>query len=188
MAGCIVRLARWLCCALLAWIGLALPAHAAQDLVQQRSYLEDPGGALSITDIQRAQGWQSFTGPLPLRNKGTPFWVRLQVQPPPAGDWVVRVQPGLLQDIQVFQRTAHGAWEVQRLGSSHAYQARERVELAFSVLLHSPPGEAATVFVRVRSDSAIAHFKVISAQDSQEFDIRTHVLVGLYTGFSVVVM
>lgn len=181
-------LVRRLCCALLAWAGLALPAHAALDLVQQRSYLEDPGGALSIDDIQHAQGWQPFTGLLPLRNKGIPFWVRLQVPPPPAGDWVVRVQPGLLQDIQVFQRAPDGAWAVQRLGSSHAYQARERGELAFSVLLRSPPGEGSTVYVRVRSDSAIAHFTVISAPESREFDIQTHVLVGLYIGFSVVVL
>jgi signal transduction histidine kinase len=187
-AGCIVRLARWLCCALLAWIGLALPAHAAQDLVQQRSYLEDPGGALSITDIQRAQGWRDFTGPLPLRNKGYPFWVRLQLQPLPAGDWVIRVQPGHLKDIQVFQHAPHGAWDVQRLGSRHAYEARARGELALSVLLHSSPGEGATVYVRVHSDSAIAHFKVVPAQESREFDIRTHVLVGLYIGFSAVVM
>lgn len=187
-AGRIACLARLLCCALLVWVGLALPAHAALDLVQQRSYLEDPGGALSIADIQRAQGWQPFTGPLPLRNKGIPFWVRLQVQPPPAGDWVVRVQPGPLQDIQVFQRAQDGAWVVQRLGSRHAYQERGRGELAYSVLLRSPSGEGATVFVRVHSDSAIAHFKVISAQESQEFDIRTHVLIGLYMGFSVVVL
>ena len=179
------------CHALLVCIGLLgiwLPAQAALDLVEQRSYLEDPEGVLSIADIERAQGWQTFEGPLPLRNKGIPFWVRLQVRQPPPGIWVIRVQPSLLQDIQIFQRATDGAWDVQHLGARHAYRGRERSELAFSVRYRSSPGEEATVFVRVHSPTSIAHFTVISTEESQEFDIRTHVLVGLYMGFSVVVM
>ncbi|WP_158447350.1 sensor histidine kinase [Paenacidovorax caeni] len=158
------------------------------DLVEQRSYLEDPEGVLSIADIERAQGWQTFEGPLPLRNKGIPFWVRLQLRQPPPGIWVIRVQPSLLQDIQIFQRAIDGAWEVQHFGTRHAYHGRERGELAFSVPYRSSPGDDATVFVRVHSANTIAHFTVISTEESQEFDIRTHVLLGLYMGFSVVVM
>ena len=186
--ACLVRLGRhvlWVCASVLC---MALPAQAALDLVEQRSYLEDPEGVLSIADIERAQGWQTFEGPLPLRNKGIPFWVRLQLRQPPPGIWVIRVQPSLLQDIQIFQRAIDGAWEVQHLGTRHAYHGRERGELAFSVPYRSSPGDDATVFVRVHSANTIAHFTVISTEESQEFDIRTHVLLGLYMGFSVVVM
>ena len=187
-SACLVRLGRhvlWVCASVLC---MALPAQAALDLVEQRSYLEDPEGVLSIADIERAQGWQTFEGPLPLRNKGIPFWVRLQLRQPPPGIWVIRVQPSLLQDIQIFQRAIDGAWEVQHLGTRQAYRERERGELAFSVPYRSSPGNDATVFVRVHSATAIAHFTVIASEESQEFDIRTHVLLGLYMGFSVVVM
>lgn len=93
--------------------------------------------------------------------------------PASTGIWVIRVQPSLLQDIQIFQRAIDGAWEVQHLGTRHAYHGRERGELAFSVPYRSSPGDDATVFVRVHSANTIAHFTVISTEESQEFDIRT---------------
>lgn len=173
---------------LLVLVGLAPPVYAEVDLIGQRSYLEDPDGRLTLPDIQAANDWKPFTGILPLRNKGIPFWIKLEVPPVPEGDWVLKVQPGVLQDIQVFQQMADGAWNVQREGSRHAYQARERKELAYTFNFRSPPGKLATVFVRVQSDSSIAHFKVISSSESREFDTQTHVLIGLYIGFGLVVM
>ncbi|MDD2547135.1 MAG: 7TM-DISM domain-containing protein [Burkholderiaceae bacterium] len=176
----------WL--ALLVLTGLAQPAYAGLDLIQHRSYLEDPEGKQTIQDIQTAQGWKPFTEILPLRNKGIPFWIRLEVKPAPEEGWALRVQPGILQDIQVFQRRHDGAWAVERAGSGHPYQARERSELAYTFNYHSTPGEVATVFVRVQSASAIAHFKIISPSESRDFDTQTHVFIGLYMGFGLVVM
>lgn len=174
----------WLCLALL---GLALPARAEQDLVVQRSYLEDPGGVMSFENVQHTQGWQPFAGSLPLRNKGYPFWVRLRVRAAAAGDWVLRVQPSMLQDIQIFQREPNGTWVMQRLGSHHAYQDRERSELVPSVRYRAPSGEG-VVFIRVQSATAVAAFSVISVQESREMDMRTHVLISLYVGFGLVLM
>lgn len=173
---------------LLVLIGLAPAAHAEMDLIQHRSYLEDPEGRWSVDDVQDAPGWTPFAENLPLRNKGIPFWVRLQVQPAPEGHWVLRVQPGFLRDIQVFQRLPDGTWSVQHTGNRHAYAARERSELAYSFNHQSPPGEAATVFVRIQSYSTLAQFKIISAGESSDFDTWTHVLMGLYVGFGLVVM
>ena len=177
-----------LCLILSGWMlpGQAMPPSA--DGVQQRSYLPDPGGALTLADIEQSQGWQPFTGPLPLRNQGIPTWVRLQVQPLAAGDWVIQVQPSQLHDLQVFQRQPDGRWEVERLGARQAYQGRTSGELALTTPYRSPPGVAATVYLRVHSPTTVAHFSVIPAALSQALDTQTHLLLGLYLGCNAAVM
>ncbi|MDD2547134.1 MAG: 7TM-DISM domain-containing protein [Burkholderiaceae bacterium] len=174
---------------LLAFACLGNAARAESDLIRQRAYIEDPEGKMSLEDVHAADTWKPFQGPLPLRNKGTPFWIRLDVQSPPtAENWVLSILPGVLQDAQVFQRNTQGQWQVQKVGNRYAYHQRERSELAYTVLYRTDYENPSTIYVRVRTDSSLAHFQVVSATESRDYDTRLHVMIGLYVGFGVVVM
>lgn len=106
------------------WMGLFWAVHAAaQDHITQRSWLEDPSGQLTWTEVAQQRG-QSFEGVISLGFGEAPVWVRLRIDPkaqpaPSQADepLMLRIRPVYLDDIQIFDPLVGG--QIGVIGDLH---------------------------------------------------------------------
>lgn len=95
-----VRLTLWLLLSLA--LGLACRPVAAQDLIAERAYFEDPHGTLTLPQVTQAEF--SVAGKIISRGyTHAALWVRLRVDAPAdAQRLAVRVFPAQLEDVRIF--------------------------------------------------------------------------------------
>lgn len=166
--------------------GVDAPAVPA-DLITARGFFRDPGGQLSLAQVQ-TQTFTPFRGPLALGNSAAITWLKLTLAPSARSDWLLLIQPALLQDVQVHEPLADGRWRVQRLGNQWAHAQRVVKSLPFSVPVAADPQQPLTLYVRVQTPSAAVHVRVVPEADVRELDGRLHGLVGVYVGIGLAMM
>ncbi len=165
-------------CLLLFWLTLtphwagAEPAFVedrAQGLVasapNQRPWLADPGGTLTLADVRRADlAGQFASAPKAIaRGNGTEaHWFRLQLdQPTGLGDWVVATQTTALKDVQFYGPFKHPTdWSAQALappvhtGLSQPFATRPLSSERYVMRLQLIEPGSYTVYVRLVSQTA----------------------------------
>jgi signal transduction histidine kinase len=160
---------------------------AQVDLITAREFFRDPGGQLSLAQVQ-AQAFKPFRGPLALGNTAAVTWLKLTLAPSSGTDWLLLIQPALLQDVQVHEPLPGGGWRVQRLGNQWAHAQRAVKSLPFSVPVVADAQQPITLYVRVQTPSSAVHVRVVPEPDVRELDGRLHGLVGVYAGIGLTMM
>lgn len=158
------------------------------DLISERSYLRDPGGALDIDSIG-AQAFKPIHGPLGLGNKGVPTWLRLVVpaQAPDHTQLVLMLQPAALESLQIYLPGADGhGWTRVDSGSRMAFADRGQRTLNYTQSFDARTDAPTVIYVRIQTYTGTAYAQVLTPQEASDFDTSLHVGMGLYIGFALV--
>jgi hypothetical protein len=179
-----VRMLAWLfgfLCLFAADVLQAQGASERDDWVTQRYFLDDPSGALTFADVQGRQ-FTEFAGLLSRGNSDRALWLRLQVAPHERQDLVLLVQPAHLKQVDVYSQDTNGQWVTHTTGTSVAYSQRPSPEINFVVRLAPQPEQSSTVYVRLKSPTAMIPFaRVVSLRSSIDFDTKLHMGLAAYT-------
>jgi signal transduction histidine kinase len=120
------------------------------------SWLRDPGGTLSLADVQAHVG--AFR---PVRENFTigftddVYWLRLpvQVQAAPA-DWWLDLRPPSLDDIRLYLVQPDGSIYQRHTGALQPLSSRDASYGNFLLRLHLPPGQS-TLYLRLRTSGSM---------------------------------
>lgn len=169
----------------LMWL-FSLPVKARYpDLIVERAYFEDPAGLQDIHSIQH-QRFTPYEGPLFHGNDNRPLWLRLTLAPATSKDWVLMFQPNFLHYAQVWSQHAGGQWQHDVTGSRIAYSQRHVKSLVPSVAIAPSALTRTTVFIRVQTPTTPVHVRVLSRQDSMEFDALLNLVSGSFIGIGLI--
>ncbi len=195
------------CRPLLRWLLLAfvlLPWHAAAQaplwlgqslrVVDTSGHLQrlvDAQGTLDAAQAAQAQGWAPLPGHLSAGYCDDVVWLRMRLQVPGAGQWMLQVTNAVLDDVRLFvQEPGDGRWHFA--GASGEAVARPQWPVDFrSPALQldlAQPGEY-TVLVRLASRNALKTRLFIWQRLA--FDNHTRregLLFGLYFGFYILLI
>ena len=136
-------------------LGLCLPASAANDLIADKAWLEDPSGNLGFPQVIDNPNFQPYEGLLSRGYGEGVLWLRLTIQPSraknPDGGAIMRILPAYLDEVVIFDSRV-GDDPVEVLGNRHHPQEAELLSQAFDypVVLSSEPFE---LYLRVSSTS-----------------------------------
>ncbi|WP_280156319.1 diguanylate cyclase [Piscinibacter sp. XHJ-5] len=191
---------RW-CTALLWLLALASPATAQLVLDDSRprvdawpavSVLVDTTQVLTLADVRRAS--QPGFAPPPgahatLGLNKAPVWLRipLQVDARSDGEWILGIDYAVLNRVDVHVVGADGL-ELRhaRLGNLQPYAERPLPGRIHAVALRLPPGQPATVYLRVQTQGAMV--LPITLEKLPAFQARSldeQMLQGLLTGLGL---
>ena len=162
---------RWLVLVVLCVLQALVPA-LARDHVIEKAWLDDPGGQLQWSDVQRLP-MKPYSGVLSRGFGDSALWVRLTIDPqrwplPAQGpeQLVLRVRPVYLDDIQVFDPLHPGGF-VGATGDLH--HPREQRLAGMDFLLPIARGdEPRQIWLRVASTST----RQVSAQVFNTDDLQ----------------
>lgn len=139
--------------ALIAGLLLGLPA-GAEDLVTARAVLEDAAGTLTIADV----AGREFQPAGPTLSRGytdSAHWLRLRVRAPArGGEVVLRIRPSFLNEVRIYEADdgAPAGWKTRVTGNRHAYDARDRTDIALNFVVPVTTAEA-TFYLRLKTDT-----------------------------------
>lgn len=178
-------------------VRLGSTASAQQVLDQgQISFLRDPDGSLTLTDIRLAdtQGrFQSLSGNLGAGYTPDVFWLRLALHRDAGGDpvtdrWWLEVLPPFLDDLQLYLVHADGTVEQFRDGDHSPHSRREFDHRSLLFRLDLPPGEH-TGYLRIStSSSMVAVLRVWRDAELIDAAFSQYLLYGLYLGLLAAVL
>lgn len=132
---------------------LGLPAGAG-DLIVERGMLEDPGGTLSIADVEG----RAFAPVGPTLSEGysaSAYWLRLRIRAPEWGRTVVlSLRPTFVNEVRLYEPdpAAPSGWRTAVTGSRHPYAGRDRAEPGLTFVVHLD-GPEETCYLRLRTDT-----------------------------------
>jgi hypothetical protein len=161
---------------LLAWLAGLAPAWAQQpgalaigaqdryDVGRNLAMLEDPGGALGIGDVVKADAQGRFKS-VELSGPGANFgltrsaiWLRLQLKADPgaAPDWLLEVAYPPLDRVEVHAPDGNGGWRQQVGGDLMPYETRAVPHRNHVLPVSVPGGTSTTLYVRVNSEGTVS--------------------------------
>ncbi len=175
----VINLPAWLLGALVA---LAVPAFAADDLIESRGLLEDPGGRLAIGDVV-ASDFEPGGRLLAKGYTDAALWLRLKLRAPGGdGGVVLRIEPMQLDDLRLYGQGPDG-WSERVGGDRHPFAQRESSDVAATFLVHPDPREGSVYYLRLHTTStAVLRVMGLASRDAGEAAGRAHLLSGLYLG------
>jgi signal transduction histidine kinase len=138
---------------------LSLPLAGKLDgipLGRHMALLEDPSGALTLEDVQRASFRAVFDDAPNLGYSSSTYWVRLRVDNGAAQvrDWLLELGYPHLDDVTLYEPQP-GGFRAHRTGDLRAFSSRDVKYRSFVFRLAEPASSQRTYYLRVRSDSAI---------------------------------
>jgi signal transduction histidine kinase len=171
-------LARWLellalGLAALLLLGLVLPARALArpalelsplsgtvELAPYCDALLDPGGALSLPELQRAPHAQQFMPAPPSMSFGfktTPLWLRFKARNrgTATSDWVLELDYALLDYVTLYVVRPGGEVEERHTGDMLPYGARDMRAPNFAFRLENAPGAELTYYLRIQTAGSL---------------------------------
>ncbi len=187
----------WMLCWLLCCCGLSSawaqdlrtrPAteQPQQEMPIQKAWWRDPAGRTAQLADLAGQPFKPFDGALSLGNSTDVVWIRLALPALPGqdGQWVLLLQPPMLQDAEVFVQEADGHWLHQRLGLAHAAAKRplKVLNLALPLQASTQPRQA---YVRLKTATSAFKVSLMSATAVHSQDALMLVGVSLYTGLTL---
>ena len=168
-----------------------LPASVwGQDLIVERSVLQDSSGALTIDEIEKA----SFTPTGPMLNAGyttAAHWLRLRIQAPAQGQQVeLRIRPTYLDEVLLFEPspTRPGQWLRRVTGDKQGYTAQDRpsTTLGFALTLHAP---LTTVYLRLQTASnSLLNVEALTPHEARAKEVQADIALVIYLGFMVALL
>ncbi len=181
--------------AALALLLLALPwAHAQAPLrldapklaaAGHLERLDDPTGLLGASQAAQAPGWTALPGDLNAGYTDAAVWLRLHLQAPQPGPWVLLANNALLDDVRVYQPQPGGDWRLA--GASGEEVPRSRWPMDFrsaAVELDIPQAGEHTVLVRLSTrNAATTRLQVWQRLAFDNHTRREGLYFGLYFGF-----
>ena len=194
---------------LLLLLGLTLlgmsPAGAAPLVLQgdaslwrassSASYLEDPDGKLSFTDItgsEHAAQWQPLSRTTP--NFGftrDAVWLRLELlnTDQERQNFVLQLEYPLMDDVRFFYSDSAGHYHQLHTGDQQPFSSRVLADRHFSFPLQLPPGQPHTVYFRLKStDTLIAPLIVFTKARYDEAQRVEPLFFGMYYGAILVIL
>lgn len=165
-------------------LGSFVAPAAAQDLIISRAMLEDASGTLTISEV----AGREFEPIGPMLSEGysdSAYWLRLRVRAPAQGSEVVlRVGPTLLDDVRLYE-SGQGdpkEWLTRVTGDRHAYQDRDRGDIALSFVVNVAAPEQ-TFYLRIQTTSASVLTVVgMEPQQAQRIAERKNLLRNVFVG------
>lgn len=174
----------WALAAGAAW---ATAQDARADFIEQRFFLDDPTGQLSLADVMARPlvgptAFKPYTGLVSRGNSNRALWLKLDVAPQAHDALVLLVQPAHLRQVDVYTQSAGGQWVQHRTGTSVAYSQRPRPDVSFALDLQTVPHTSATVYLRLTSPTAmIPSVRVLLPDESVAVDTKLHMLLAAYS-------
>lgn len=159
-------------------------AHWGQHL----TVLEDPAGRMTLDEVTRTlpTQWRANTSPdLNLGYSRSAFWVRVDLRNVHATqrDWILGLRYPLLDYLDVYVVTPQGQVTSHQTGDRRPFDTRPIAERNFFFPLTLPPGQQATLYLRVQSQGSLQAPLTLSTPTSwQEAIGQEHVLLGVYSG------
>jgi signal transduction histidine kinase len=162
------------------------PVTEQLEMPMQRAWWRDPAGAAQLVDLPR-QPFKPFTGALSLGNSEDVVWIRLAL---PAlsgqdGQWVLLLQPAMLQEAQIFVQNPDGSWQHQALGLAHAFAKRPLSFLNVAYPLAASP-QSRQAYIRLKTVTSAFKVQLLPATQAQALDGTMHGGIGLYVGLTLV--
>lgn len=163
------------------------------DYIDQRSFLDDPLGSLTLADVMSRPrtgptAFTPYTGLVSRGNSDSVLWLKVEMGPDAHAQesLVLVVQPAHLRQVDVFTQSADGSWGLHRTGTSVAYGQRPRPDVSFAVDLERAPPTGATVYLRLQSPTAMIPFvRVLMPDESVAVDTKLHMMLAAYSAGGV---
>lgn len=121
--------------------------------------LIDPSGRLTPDEVaysEIAKQFKAMPNPLALGFSDSAVWVRWQIRAPVTGEWWLRVEQPLLEDVRLYTPHADGGWREQH-GREPWQQPTPGIDArkpTFAVQLG--PSEPTLILLRIRSRTSLA--------------------------------
>ncbi len=174
-------LLRFLLCAFLLF---ACRFSAAADLALERAWVDDPGGTLTLQEVQRLPA-QAYRGLLSRGFTRSATWIRLKIAGVPgarAGDTlVVRIRPAYLDEIALFD-PLDPAGRPRLTGDHHDWHASEFKSLNHGFLIPASTAPRELWLRMTTTSSSFIHVQVLAADEAQEANRLQEMLYGLMLG------
>lgn len=163
----------------------------AQDQILERSYFEDPTGALTWGQVQQ-QAFERYDGIL---NKGyskSAFWVRLKINRATTADstpnasgltsrWVVRIQPSYLDEIALFDALTPTQAPLL-VGDRHPPPINGYHSLNHNFVI-AASDQPRWIWLRLKTNSTnLMHVEVLPMDVAIAHDRRQDFVFGIYIG------
>lgn len=124
------------------------------DLSSSAWVLEDPGGKLTLEDVQNPKtGSQFQPGLLKSNISASAYWLRFKLQNSLSDpmSWTFDTGNRTLQEIDLFVQNADGSYQHQTAGSTRPFAERRLPTASFAFPIHLASNRSADVYLRVRS-------------------------------------
>ncbi len=176
--------------------GLPLAANSSGLPVNDVAVLVDAGGTETLSSIISADSAGRF---LPLAeglNAGFTrdvHWLRFTIQVPAAGQWLLEIQPPVIDDIRLFEPLLSSAGEIQgfrerRGGDMQPFAEREIRYRAFVAKLDIRDTRPHVFYLRVQTSSISAAFlRLWKADDFQQMVALEYAVLGAFYGLMIAV-
>lgn len=182
-----------LLCFWLLW-ALAGPALAGSD-VRSAAFLRDPGGNLTLAQVQAAPGWTPYGDVLSLGYVPYPVWLRLELSPHVADTLLrIRFRPAFVDEVRLFLPARDGGFDERAAGDLSPFIGREHSDTAVSFDWRVPALAASAVapvpiFIRVSTTSVMTVYaEVLSPARAEDKRDLEQIVTGLYLGIMLMVL
>jgi len=179
------------------WLALLAPAHAQAPLrlapnaqvlgtAGHLERLDDPTGTLDAAQAGAAPGWAALPGSLNAGYTSTTVWLRLRLEAPQPGAWMLQAGNAVIDDMHVYvQAPGGGGW--RNAGSSGEDIPRHLWPVDYrSPVLQLELAQAGeyTVLVRLATRNALkTRLEIWQRLAFDNHSRREGLLFGLYFGF-----
>lgn len=159
------------------------PAVMAGDLMVSRAVLEDPAGILTINEVVKREfqptGSTFFGG-----FTDSVYWFRLKLRMPEQGGNVfLRVYPGILDEVRLYEPTGAGAWNSRATGDRQDLEARNHAGSALGFIVEAKSLEM-TYYLRLKTTgSSVLSVDALTSNEAltknRQINLAQSVFVGL---------
>lgn len=166
---------------LVAFLCAAAPCSWAADHIVERAYFEDPGGRLTLAEVQ-AKPLTPYVGMLSRGYTQSAIWLRLTIDPKQSAaasnmpaTLVLRVRPTVLDEIALFDPLQPMATP-RVVGDRHPWSNNEYQSLNFNFVI--PLSDASrVVWLRLKtSSSSLILVEALTPQENAQGDRRTELI------------
>jgi PAS domain S-box-containing protein len=128
------------------------------------TYLEDPGGSMTLDDLLKAQSQAAFRS-VPDQGPGANFgltrsaiWLRIRVHAAAdtPRDWLLEVAYPPLNQLEVYSQLAAGGFEEQVGGNLQPFASRVIPHRNHVVPVKLTPGTDSTIYLRIESQGTVS--------------------------------
>ena len=153
--------------------------------------LEDPSRGLDLEDVLQPEQQARFrpvASAGPAANFGlsrSAIWLRVQLWSPPDTDprWLLELAYPPLDRVQVFSPAPQGGWQRQVAGDLQPFASRPVVHRNHVLPVWLPPGQGATVYLRLTSQGTLAApLRLWRPPALWQSDQGSYALLSLYFG------
>jgi len=169
----------------LAMLGLWPALGAADGLLLESAWLEDPSGQMTLVEVRdRAEGFTPYAGVLTRGYTPSVYWLRLRVAPSQESKLVLRIRPTYIDEVELFD-PASGDTVPRRSGDRHPPDPDGYRSLNHGFIIAGTASQR-EVYLRLQSTSTmLVHADVLTPRQANRADQRQELLYSLYLGLLV---